>query len=284
MGPFQNLTKRLLLVVPIIVALTLLVLFSDLLFVKYFILIALLFAVNTALYEYAYLCNAGCGFKKSHYLLILSTVFVIIHFFSRLFLLKVFYFPLIVAFLFVTFLISFSFLQGGINFLSYSMLGLIYIVLPLLFLVDILLFIPDISNRAWFVYILVVAKSSDIGGYFFGKLLGRHAMASKLSPKKTVEGAFFGLIFSVGASLLIKCISDSFELVVFESYSYGALAILGFIVGVLALLGDLSESLIKRDANIKHSNPLSSFGGSLDLIDSLVFCIPFMFFYLEYTR
>ena len=282
MGSFNNLTKRLCIAVPIIAVLAILVLFSHLLFIKLLILVVLLFSVNAALYEFSCLCDSKGSFKQPHFLWGLASLFVCVHFFYNLFYGQVAYLPLIVAFLFLSFLFAFSFIKGGVIFLGNSLLGLIYIVLPLTFLVDVLLFFPNIEHKVWFIYILVVSKASDIGGYFFGKLFGRHAIAKVLSPRKTVEGTVFGLLFSIGASVCVKYFVDKANLSAFSSQSYTVLIVLGFIIGVLSLLGDLSESLIKRDASIKHSSPFSNFGGALDLMDSLVFSIPFVFFYLEY--
>lgn len=280
MGTFQHLKSRLLFVIPIVLVLILLVSFSHLFFMKYIILPVLLLVVSFSVYEFSYLVDAIGGLVQARSLLFLVNFFVIVHFFSQIFLGQAYYLPLIVIFVFLLFIISFKFIKGGVNYISYSLLSLIYIVLPLCFLADILLFLKPIDNKLWFAYILIVAKFSDIGGYFFGKLLGKYPMAKRLSPRKTVEGAFFALVFSVGVSVFLKFIFEGLATHSFNNFSYFHMSILGLVIGILALLGDLSESLIKRDACIKHSSPVSNFSGALDLIDSLVFCIPFCYFYL----
>lgn len=122
--------------------------------------------------------------------------------------------------------------------------------------------------------VLLITKATDIGAYFIGSMFGRHGLIPRLSPKKTIEGAMGGLFFSVVISMLLKN---------FLMFKYLNLIFLGIILGVLAQVGDLSESLIKRDCNIKDSSHiLPGIGGILDVIDSLLVTVPTFYFYYLY--
>ncbi len=112
---------------------------------------------------------------------------------------------------------------------------------------------------------------TDTGAYFFGKRYGKHKLSAVISPKKTVEGAVAGTILSIGV-----CMMGVFytELTLLECI------IGGFIITIFAQLGDLSESLIKRDAGVKDSsNILPGHGGFLDRCDSYIFALPVAYYY-----
>ncbi len=115
--------------------------------------------------------------------------------------------------------------------------------------------------------------AADIGAYIMGKYFGRTKL-SQISPKKTVEGAIFGLIGSViiaelGASYLH-----------WPSWPIAGM-ILGLLIGIVSLLGDLTESLIKRDAGVKDSGKLiPGHGGILDRTDSYVFTAPLVYYFV----
>ena len=122
-------------------------------------------------------------------------------------------------------------------------------------------------------YLLLVTKSGDIGAYLVGTYFGRHSLIAHISPKKSVEGALGGFALSVAVSLLSKT---------FLPLDYFHLLILGVMMGVLAQVGDLSESLIKRDCKVKDSGKLfPGLGGILDTIDSLLFTAPVLYFYVR---
>lgn len=123
--------------------------------------------------------------------------------------------------------------------------------------------------------VMVAVKMSDTFAYMFGKLWGRRKLAPLLSPNKTIEGAagsFVGAI--VGAALVFYLVGwfvahDSF----FKPFWW--VVVYGVVVAAAGMLGDLAESLIKRDANCKDSSGwLAGLGGILDIIDSLVFAAP----------
>ncbi len=122
------------------------------------------------------------------------------------------------------------------------------------------------------VFLAVVV--TDIGAYFFGSRHGKHKLAEVISPKKTVEGAIGGGICAILVSLTGTLYT---ELTLLQS------AILGLAVTVSAQLGDLSESLIKRDAGVKDSSDmLPGHGGFLDRIDGYIFALPVAYYYILY--
>jgi len=155
--------------------------------------------------------------------------------------------------------------------LSQSLLILIYLgVLPA-FLVQ-MRWLPAYSNLALALAVFV-PKGCDIGAYFTGKfltgrLLGRTPMTPQLSPKKTVQGAIGGLILACVVAVALGTIEPIF--------CCTASAILfGLLVGTAGMLGDLAESLLKRDRQTKDASAaVPGFGGVLDVIDSLLFAAP----------
>ncbi|MBI3508950.1 MAG: phosphatidate cytidylyltransferase [Chlamydiia bacterium] len=181
--------------------------------------------------------------------------------------------PLLVFFLAVATLFAFHFrrLEGAILDLAVSSFGLLYIAVPLGMMLGIL-FMPKGDGRIWIVYLLAVTKATDMGGYFFGSLWGKRKLAPTISPSKTVEGAIFGWIAAIVVSGLFS-LSGSIGL-------YPSL-LLGAILGVASQFGDLSESLLKRDANIKDSNQIPGVGGVLDMVDSLLCTAPILYLYLS---
>ncbi|HSX11093.1 MAG TPA: phosphatidate cytidylyltransferase [Chlamydiales bacterium] len=189
---------------------------------------------------------------------------------------------------FIVFLIGFLILfalhfgekDGAIVDLAVSSFGLLYIAVPMGMILGIL-YLHGVDGRWWVAYLLVVTKITDIGAYFAGSLWGRRKLAPTISPKKTIEGAIFGLVCAMAASLVFSLLSDyagPFHLSTFEWLC------LGFILGLVGQFGDLSESLLKRDANKKDSNALPGLGGILDLVDSILFNATIIFIYLHYIK
>jgi len=128
-------------------------------------------------------------------------------------------------------------------------------------------------------YLIAVTKVTDIGAYLVGTRIGRHRMTPEISPKKTWEGFFGGL-----ASGLLLSLAGVYWL----DESLGDLRwthaiILGVSIPLVSVIGDLAESIIKRDADIKDSGGvIPGIGGCLDLIDSLLYTAPLFYFYLVF--
>lgn len=124
------------------------------------------------------------------------------------------------------------------------------------------------------LFIFFVILATDIAAYYFGTKYGKHKLSPVISPKKTIEGALAGGFFAVITGLIAgKLIGIS----IYHSF------ILALIITVMAQLGDLSESLIKRDAGVKDSgNSLPGHGGFLDRADSYLFSVPTAYYYIKY--
>lgn len=128
------------------------------------------------------------------------------------------------------------------------------------------------------VFLFTTAKGADTGAYAFGRLAGRRKLWPRLSPNKTIEGAVGGLLSGVLGSLLVAAIAHNILQV--PTLSWGAAIGYGVVVGSAAQLGDLMESMIKRDCERKDaSEALPGFGGVLDVLDSLLFAGPVAFGY-----
>lgn len=115
---------------------------------------------------------------------------------------------------------------------------------------------------------------TDLGGYLFGSKFGKTPLAPVVSPKKTVEGAIGGSLLAIAAAMVIGFVIH------IEWYQS---LIAGLLITVFAQIGDLAESLIKRDAGVKDSgNSLPGHGGFLDRADSYLFSTPVAYFYFNY--
>ncbi len=134
----------------------------------------------------------------------------------------------------------------------------------------------DIWGGATIVTVFVSIWMCDSLAYFAGRFFGRHKLFERVSPNKTWEGASAGYVGAVAAFV----ISQYYFL---PYLTIGSAFMCGSIVGVFGQLGDLAESLLKRDAGVKDSSSLiPGHGGVLDRFDSLIFVSPIIFLYLNY--
>jgi phosphatidate cytidylyltransferase len=179
--------------------------------------------------------------------------------------------------LFVTFLLELTRKETHQVVLSMSatLFGVVYIAWCFCFVLKIRMI--GIGNDLGFLllaYMLIVTKFQDIGAFMVGCHLGKTPFLRHVSPKKTLEGAIGGIATSVIASMIF----GSFMITEMPFYHT---IILGVILGVVSQLGDLFESLIKRDTGVKDSGTLiPGMGGVLDIIDSIIFAAPVFYFYL----
>lgn len=128
---------------------------------------------------------------------------------------------------------------------------------------------------ATLLFVLAV-KSSDIGAYISGKLLGKHKFSPRVSPGKTWEGMAGGLL----AALIVSCVFAA----IFGIMAVWLALIFGACIAFVGQLSDLSESVLKRDAKQKDSsNRVPGFGGILDVIDSMLFSAPFAYVFFALT-
>jgi phosphatidate cytidylyltransferase len=248
-------------------------------FFQYVVAMCIALIAAVAIWEYEQFAKAKGG-QMILPALILITVLEVLSFFPAAVHVSWGSAPLVVFFLgfLIIFALHFRQKDGAVVDLSVSSFGLLYIAVPMGMLLGILYFSP--MGRWWVAYLLVVTKITDIGAYFAGSLWGRRKLAPHISPGKTVEGAIFGLASAVGASYVFHLLSrgSHFQLTTLEWTSFG------LILGAVGQFGDLSESLLKRDANKKDSNALPGLGGVLDSVDSLLFNAPIIYLYLQYVQ
>ena len=137
------------------------------------------------------------------------------------------------------------------------------------------------SGIFFVLFCLVAVVWSDAGAYFAGRAWGRRKLAPKISPGKTVEGAIGGVLGGTAAALLTKAIFDMFWPDLSQALLWGPAVAMGMMVAVVAIVGDLAESLMKRDAQTKDAGSLlPGMGGILDRIDSPLLGIPVMYYML----
>ncbi|MCM1475633.1 MAG: phosphatidate cytidylyltransferase [Muribaculaceae bacterium] len=156
-----------------------------------------------------------------------------------------------------------------------SMMSYFYIAMPL----SLMLFLIDMYGSAYsLLVIFIMIWLNDTGAFIVGSALGKHSLFPRVSPKKSWEGFFGGLIFNIALAILWSLFFTSPFDISLNLYEWIGFAI---VVTVFATYGDLFESLYKRSLGIKDSgNLIPGHGGILDRIDSLLFVIPATFFYL----
>jgi phosphatidate cytidylyltransferase len=161
--------------------------------------------------------------------------------------------------------------------ISTTPFGIIYVSWFFSFLIKVRYLLPGFEGVKLLGFILLVAKSGDIGALLFGSLMGKHLLLPRVSPNKTIEGCMGSFVVSVAVAILSKDLLPARL-----GFSLLHVGLMGAFFGVIGQLGDLSESLIKRDFNVKDSGKLMpGLGGVLDMIDSLLFSAPAFYFYMS---
>jgi phosphatidate cytidylyltransferase len=130
------------------------------------------------------------------------------------------------------------------------------------------------DGRNWVYLAMLTTFANDTGAFFIGRAWGRHKLAPTISEGKTREGAIGGLICAVLGAIVIATVLNLISLRLGPTFhfKYWQIIVLGFLVGIFAQLGDLVESLLKRNMGVKESgNLLPGHGGILDRFDSLIF-------------
>jgi phosphatidate cytidylyltransferase len=166
--------------------------------------------------------------------------------------------------------------------MALSVLVLAYAGLLPSFLVNLRLFHDHRWGMVALISLVVIVKGADTGAYFVGRRFGKHKLAPVLSPGKTVEGAIGAFFAAAGAAAL--CYYGIVPLMVGDDSARGPLwgwLLLSLLLAGSGMLGDLAESLLKRDAGRKDSSRwLPGLGGVLDILDSVVFAAaPAYFFF-----
>lgn len=270
-----------LMTVPFVICL---LVFSDNGWFQYFVTLSVALIACVALWEYEQFVKAKGGRLLLPVLLFFSLLEVVSFYIAAQYpgFASAPLFVFLVAFISL-FALHFNENEGAIVDLAVSSFGLTYIVVPMGMILGILYYSGDQDGRWWVAYLLVVTKITDIGAYFAGNLWGRRKLAPTISPGKTVEGTVFGLFCALAASFGFYQLSLHSAVPYFHM-TFGEFLGFGFVLGLLGPLGDLSESLLKRDANKKDSNALPGLGGILDMVDSLLFNAPALYLYLYFVK
>jgi phosphatidate cytidylyltransferase len=242
----------------------------------YFLAFVILISV-TAYYEFIILCKKK-EINANLWLGSIIILFLVINQFNHFI---DFYALIIISSLLLLILELFRNKGSAIFNLGTSYLGIFYIGLFSTTLLALREFYPNIDGlyeRGGYLIIAMLASIwlGDSAAYYGGTAIGKHKLFPKVSPNKSWEGAFFGFIFSIGAMILSK-------LIVLDFLSWNNIIVIGIIIGIVGQLGDLGESLLKRDAGVKDSsNIIPGHGGVFDRFDSLLFVAPTVWFYLRY--
>lgn len=129
--------------------------------------------------------------------------------------------------------------------------------------------------------LLAMVALSDTGAYFTGRAIGRHKLAPHTSPKKTWEGAFGGLIAAMLTGAAIYALRNSLDLRALPEYPLWWCLATGAVLSVVSQIGDLVESMLKRDAGVKDSGTIfPGHGGVLDRCDGIIFAAPALYYLL----
>jgi phosphatidate cytidylyltransferase len=136
------------------------------------------------------------------------------------------------------------------------------------------------TGRLLVFYLIAVVKFTDVGAFAVGLVLGRHKLIPRISPAKTWEGFFGGILAGLLVSLVFRWLVDG-QFGSVTMHVHDAIG-LGILLPVVGTFGDLTESMLKRAANAKDSSALvPGMGGLLDVLDSLLFAVPVLYLYVK---
>jgi len=173
--------------------------------------------------------------------------------------------------------------RNPLETMAYTLFGLLYIVWLFNFLTKIVYLPPrgplgETTGQYYVLYLLLVTKFSDMGAYLAGTLFGKHKLVPHISPHKSWEGLVGAIVLATAGSFFLWWLIPA-RLAVFDATD---VAVLGVLLGGAAVIGDLAESIVKRGVEAKDSGGLlPGIGGVLDLIDSVLFTAPVLFFYMR---
>lgn len=280
-----DLHKRLMVSLVAIIIITGLMIFSDFFIAKTLLVLCVAAFAGIGVWEYAQFARAK-QLRPAVKAMIIIAISEVFAFFAAHKLIVFAQMPAIVLCVgaVVFFLLHFKDINDALVHVAVEFFGVCYVSVPLSFMLAILY--PMSSNgtdwdgRWWLIYLIVVTKITDVAAYFVGRLWGRINLAPFLSPKKTVEGAVAGIVGAVICSVCMSLMGTWIDSPLFNLPMISAL-ILGLCIGLIGEIGDLAESLLKRDAVVKDSNNLPGLGGILDMVDSLLLTAPVVYFYLK---
>jgi phosphatidate cytidylyltransferase len=153
--------------------------------------------------------------------------------------------------------------------ISITIFGSIYLGYLLSFMIK----IKDLPNGNYYlISLLIITWVNDIGAYLIGSYFGKNKIFPKISPKKTIEGSIGGIILSIATTFALKK---------WLNLTFNELISLGLIIAIIAQIGDIFESVLKRGSGVKDSGTLiPGQGGVLDCFDSLIFTAPVFYYYI----
>ena len=156
-----------------------------------------------------------------------------------------------------------------------TLMGVVYVAMPL----SVMCYIPMIGGDSWnpwvMLFYIFIIWGNDVFAYLVGMSIGRHRLFERLSPKKSWEGFFGGIVGAVAMGLVAARVLDG---------GYAAWAGLALVAAVSGVLGDLVESMFKRAADVKDSGSLiPGHGGVLDRFDAMLLSAPFVFVYMLFV-
>ncbi|MCB1066878.1 MAG: phosphatidate cytidylyltransferase [Simkania sp.] len=281
---FHDLSKRAIYTIISLLIIATLLIFAYVPLVSWIITLLTATLGGIAMWEFVKLTNLSHK-KRYRKLLIASTVIVILGFYCSTLKSTFSLLPLGLLFLGIiaVFIYHFNKIQGCTQSIAQGFFGLFYVAVPLGLILKILYLYSACKigheGRMWLIYLLVVTKITDVGAYFGGRLFGNKKLAASISPGKTIAGALSGFVVAIIFSFIFYALAHllpNFFLTFYESLWLGAL------IGIFGQVGDLAESLLKRDADVKDSNCLPGLGGILDMVDSLLFTAPLIYFFLYF--
>jgi phosphatidate cytidylyltransferase len=183
------------------------------------------------------------------------------------------FFVLLLLILSILFMATSEDLSSSISKMGMTIFGILFIA----FLLAYVSLIRNMTNgKLWVLFLIATVWAGDISALLSGSLFGRHKLYPKISPNKTYEGLIGAMVGSIIVAL-------AFSLLFIPQLGKGTCVFLAIGLGVLGQIGDFTESMLKRSAQVKDSGTLiPGHGGMLDRLDSFLFSAPFLHYSLLY--
>lgn len=244
---------------------------------KIFFLIFILAIALISFYEFSVLVKKK-GMFPNLFLGFIAVIFFVLSSYRYFF--DIYSFILLFILL-LTFVELFRNKNSALYNISATLIGVFYIGLFASAAVSIRQFYPDVGNlylRGGFIIISIFAAIwiCDSAAFYGGTRFGKHKLFPRVSPNKSWEGAIFGFFFAILTMIFTK-------IILLDFLTWLNVIIIGFLIGTLGQIGDLIESLFKRDAGVKNSSELiPGHGGIFDRFDSFLYSVPVILLYLKY--
>lgn len=176
-------------------------------------------------------------------------------------------------------------IAGAVPTVMGTFFGVVYVAAPM----TAILWIYGLPGGRWLLlFLFLVTCLNDSGAYLIGSKFGRLPLSPRISPRKTIEGSLGGLFCGVAGVFLLGWLMQWLSPINYFFWApahktvYGQAFILAILLSIVGQVGDLAESMLKRDVGVKDSgSSLTGHGGMLDMADSLLFTVPFTFLYAK---